>query len=97
MDLSLLPPLYLIYVANPSDSGKVSVMECLNLCYYGMNSACTLYSSAITSNLHVLFLANMLRYISLAYINFQLLIPEIRDVSGNICSEDKKSPLICFI
>lgn len=33
MDLSLLPPLYLIYAVNPSDSGKVSGMEWLHLYY----------------------------------------------------------------
>lgn len=31
MDFSLLPPLYLIYAENPSDSGKVSVVLCFVL------------------------------------------------------------------
>lgn len=46
MDLSLLPPLYLIYAANPSDSGKVSVIEWLYLCsyyYYYYVYVCSLF------------------------------------------------------
>lgn len=39
MDLSLLPPLYLIYAENPSDSGKVSNTEWLHLCYHHVHSA----------------------------------------------------------
>jgi hypothetical protein len=52
MDLSLLPPLYLIYAANPSDSGKVSVMECLYLCYYYVCSLCLPFTIVL---LHLIF------------------------------------------
>lgn len=31
MDVSLLPPLHLIYAENPSDSGKVSLPYCFSL------------------------------------------------------------------
>lgn len=31
MDVSLLPPLHLIYAENPSDSGKVSLPCCFSL------------------------------------------------------------------
>lgn len=44
MDLSLLPPLYLIYVANPSDSGKVCVMELPYLFLSYMLTACAFYN-----------------------------------------------------
>lgn len=34
MDISLLPPLYLIYAENPSDSGKVSIEAQLHFSSY---------------------------------------------------------------
>lgn len=32
MDIDLLPPLYLIYAENPSDSGKVSILNAFSYC-----------------------------------------------------------------
>lgn len=33
IDISLLPPLYLIYTENPSDSGKVSIIKWILLSF----------------------------------------------------------------